>query len=90
MFDLNEVVFYWHRKNPIYNEPVAVGPSSLDSNYRVTFDKSKGVYDLRILNAQYDRDNSQFECKIKEPGSGVELKSRTYVVTILSKCTGHW
>lgn len=62
---------------------MAINGNSLSKDYAL--DVSEGKYDLVIPSAQYDRDNGQFECKIKEPGSGIEIHSKAYVVTILSK-----
>ena len=42
---------------------------------------SEGVYDLEIEGATYDRDNGQFECRMKEGGSGRELHSKSVTVT---------
>lgn len=78
-----QLIYYWHRKNNQRTEPVAIGHNSLDSDYQVEFEPNDGRFDLMIQRAQYDRDNGQFECKIKESGSGTEVKSRTYLVTIL-------
>ena len=41
----------------------------------------EGVYDLEIEGATYDRDNGQFECRMKEGGSGRELHSKSVTVT---------
>lgn len=81
----NQYIFYWHRKNHQKTEPVAIGGSSLEFDYKVNFNMMLGIFNLRIDRAQYDRDNGQFECKIKESGTGTEIKSRVYIVTILSK-----
>ena len=47
---------------------------------------SEGVYDLEIEGATYDRDNGQFECRMKEGGSGRELHSKS--VTVTGLCLG--
>ena len=47
---------------------------------------SEGVYDLEIEGATYDRDNGQFECRMKEGGSGRELHSKS--VTVTGLCWG--
>ena len=64
---------------------MAIAGSALDSDYLIDFDRAAGKFDLIIQKVQYDRDNGQFECKIKEEGTGAEIKSRTYLVTILSR-----
>jgi echinoid protein len=38
---------------------------------------------LKIKNASYDRDNGKFECRMKEKGSGHELHSKTFQLTVL-------
>lgn len=38
---------------------------------------------MKIRNATYDRDNGEFECRMKEKGSGRELHSKTIQLTVL-------
>lgn len=85
LFDVHgkKLVFYWHRHNHLRNDPVAIDEHTLESDYKIEYSKREGKYDLIIQKAQYDRDNGQFECKIKEAGSGTEVKSTAYTVTIL-------
>ncbi len=82
----NKLIFYWHRTNNKKTDPVAINENPLDTDYSIEHNTIEGKYDLLIQRAQYDRDNGQFECKIKEAGNGAEIKSLSYVVTILSKC----
>ena len=84
-FNANKLIFYWHRKNHQKTDPVAINENPLETDYQIEYNTAEGKYDLIIQKAQYDRDNGQFECKIKEAGNGAEVKSRTYLVTILSK-----
>ena len=42
-----------------------------------------GTYDLRITNATYDRDNGQFECRVKEGGTGRVLHTKSFDLTVL-------
>lgn len=75
------MAFYWQKttfKNP---DVVAINENSLSQHYRLEI--SEGGYDLLILSASYERDNGNFECKIKETGNGAEVKSQAYTVTIL-------
>lgn len=81
----NKLIFYWHRKNHLKTDPVAINENPLEIDYLIEYNTDEGIYDLIIKKAQYDRDNGQFECKIKEAGNGAEVKSRSYMVTILSK-----
>jgi hypothetical protein len=76
--------FYWQKTSVVKGQDVvAINDQSFSKFY--SLDASEGKYDLVIPSAQYDRDNGQFECKIKEPGSDHEIVSKAYVVTILSK-----
>ena len=43
------------------------------------------MYDLRIRQSTYDRDNGQFECRMKEGGTGNELHSKSVELTVLLK-----
>jgi len=84
----NELVYYWQKTTTSSKgskDVAAVNSNSLVKEYVLESQSHEGRYDLRIDAAQYDRDNGQFECKIKESGSGTEILSVTYVVTILSK-----
>jgi len=42
-----------------------------------------GIYDLTVRAATYDRDNGQFECRMKEGGSGRELHAKAVQLTVL-------
>lgn len=82
----HELVYYWQKTTSKGGKDVAVvNANTLVKEYVLESQPQEGRYDLRIDSAQYDRDNGQFECKIKEAGSGTEVLSVTYVVTILSK-----
>lgn len=80
----NKLIFYWHRKNHLRTDPVAINENPLEIDYLIEYSTKDGIYDLIITKAQYDRDNGQFECKIKEAGNGAEVLSRSFTVTILS------
>jgi echinoid len=51
--------------------------------HRITFKPNEGLYDLWISGATYDRDNGKFECRLKERGTGIELHSQFFDVTVL-------
>ena len=51
--------------------------------YRVEHFPDQGRYDLIISKATYDRDNGQFECRMKEGGSGDVLHSKSVELTVL-------
>ena len=51
--------------------------------HRVIHKPEEGRYDLRINKANYDRDNGQFECRMKEGGTGNELHSKSVELTVL-------
>ena len=50
---------------------------------RVEHYPEQGKYDLVISKATYDRDNGQYECRMKESGSGLELHSKSVELTVL-------
>lgn len=52
--------------------------------FRLDFRPDQGRYDLLISNASYERDNGQFECRLKAGGSGRDLHSQSFVVTVLT------
>lgn len=85
--NIKKLIFYWHRTNNIKTDPVAINENPLESDYSVEHNTLEGKYDLLIKRAQYNRDNGQFECKIKEAGNGAEVISLSFVVTILSEST---
>jgi len=47
------------------------------------FSLDEGRYDLLISNVSYERDNGQFECRVKAPGSGVDLHAQAVRLTVL-------
>lgn len=48
------------------------------------FQPDRGVYDLRIENASYNRDNGRFECRIKAKGTGADVHQEYINITILT------
>jgi hypothetical protein len=53
-------------------------------HYRVDFQPDRGIYDLKISNASYSRDNGRFECRIKAAGTGADVHQQYYNLTILT------
>ena len=53
--------------------------------YRVDHKPQQGKYDLFITKANYNRDNGQFKCSLKEAGTGNELHSKSVELTVLLK-----
>lgn len=51
---------------------------------RVDFQPDRGMYDLRITNTSYNRDNGRFECRIKAVGTGADVHQEYYNITILT------
>ncbi len=47
------------------------------------YSAEEGRYDLRISNATYDRDNGQYECRMKRRKSGETLHSKSLALTVL-------
>lgn len=89
LLDLSDkFIFYWHRTSNRGTDAVAFKETALDKDYNVEYSPNEGKYDLLISHAQYDRDNGKFECKIKKASTievGIEVKSVSYTVTILSE-----
>ncbi|XP_054261719.1 hemicentin-1 isoform X2 [Macrosteles quadrilineatus] len=79
-----QATFYWLRTNKRGHDNVAISSSALDPNYRVDLRPEQGRYDLLISNASFDRDNGQFECRLKVVGSGKDLHSQSFTVTVLT------
>ncbi|KAK9729566.1 Immunoglobulin domain [Popillia japonica] len=79
-----KLTYYWSRSNRQSHDNAAIGEVPLDNSYRLNYHPEKGVYDLLISNASYDRDNGKFECKVKAGGSGDNLHSQSYTLTVLT------
>eukprot|EP00096_Caligus_rogercresseyi_P007210 TRINITY_DN2500_c0_g1_i2.p1 TRINITY_DN2500_c0_g1~~TRINITY_DN2500_c0_g1_i2.p1 ORF type:complete len:1139 (+),score=219.87 TRINITY_DN2500_c0_g1_i2:255-3671(+) len=73
---------YWIRKNRNGYDNVAIGQTPYEHQYRVQL-SDDGTYNLRIINATYDRDNGDFECRMKKGGSGKTLHSKSVKLTVL-------
>lgn len=56
----------------------------INAFYRVDFQPDRGIYDLRIQNTSYNRDNGRFECRIKAVGTGADVHQEYYNITILT------
>lgn len=81
-----ELVFYWQKTTTTKGQDLAaINSNTLVEDYVLESSPLEGKYDLIISSANYDRDDGFFECKIKETGSGIEIQSTSYSVTILSK-----
>ncbi|KAJ8967553.1 hypothetical protein NQ314_002869 [Rhamnusium bicolor] len=78
------LTYYWAKKNKQTHDNVAIGSVPLDTNYKLNYQVEKGIYDLLISNASYDRDNGKFECKVKAGGSGANLHVQKYTLTVLT------
>lgn len=76
-------IYFWSRSSQKF-ENVAFDGKSLSSNYIVDYRPDEGIYDLRITNATYSRDNGRFECRIKAPGTGDDVHQQYYNVTVLT------
>ncbi|XP_017769905.1 PREDICTED: hemicentin-1 [Nicrophorus vespilloides] len=79
-----KVTYYWARTIKQVYDNVAIEKVPLDNNYRLNFQPEKGIYDLLISNTSYDRDNGEFECKVKAGGSGANLHAQNYTLTVLT------
>ena len=80
-----EYTHYWIRSNRHGHDNVAIGGLQLENNYALDFHPESGVYHLRISNATYDRDNGQFECRMKEGKTGKILHTKSFDLTVLLK-----
>ncbi|XP_039283804.1 hemicentin-1 isoform X1 [Nilaparvata lugens] len=76
--------YYWLRTNKRNHDNVAIEQTPLDANYKLDFKPDQGRYDLLISNASYERDNGNFECRLKAGGSGRDLHSQAFTVTVLT------
>lgn len=56
----------------------------ISSRHRVDFHPENGIYDLRITNASYNRDNGRFECRVKAQGTGDDVHQQYYNLTVLT------
>ncbi|XP_065564837.1 hemicentin-1-like isoform X2 [Artemia franciscana] len=80
------LTYIWQRSNMASKDSIAaigLGLFEERSTYRLKHDLTKGLYDLEILSATYDRDNAKFVCKAKEAGIGHDLFSHTIDLTVL-------
>ncbi|XP_054719999.1 roundabout homolog 1-like isoform X2 [Uloborus diversus] len=75
--------YFWSRDNKNGKDNAAINAAALDPHYNIDFSPQEGKYDLLISKANYDKDNGKFECWLKEGGSGVDIYSVSYVVTVL-------
>lgn len=57
---------------------------SLSTSYRLDFRPELGIYDLLISNSTYERDNGKFECRLKAAGTGREIHSQSFQITVLT------
>ncbi|GFW85936.1 hemicentin-2 [Trichonephila clavipes] len=78
-------LYFWSRVNKEGKDNAAINAAALDPHYNIDFSPQEGKYDLLISKANYDKDNGKFECWLKEGGSGVDIYSVSYVVTVLSE-----
>ncbi|XP_035211455.1 hemicentin-2-like isoform X3 [Stegodyphus dumicola] len=77
--------YFWSRDNKNGKDNAAINAAALDPHYSIDFSPQEGKYDLLISEANYDKDNGKFECWLKEGGSGFDIFSQSYVVTVLIK-----
>ncbi|XP_071454831.1 cell adhesion molecule Dscam1 isoform X1 [Hetaerina americana] len=80
-----EVTFFWLRINRRNHDNVAIQKTPLNSNYKLDFRPELGRYDLLISNASYERDNGRFECRVKAAGSGTDIHSQAFRLTVLTR-----
>ncbi|BES87266.1 negative regulation of ERBB signaling pathway [Nesidiocoris tenuis] len=76
--------YFWVRTNRRDHDNVAIQGTPLDANYRLDFRPEDGCYDLHISNVSYERDDGKFECRLKVSGSGQDIHSQGYTLTVLT------
>ncbi|XP_066903538.1 contactin-2 isoform X3 [Halyomorpha halys] len=79
-----QAAYFWWRTNRRDHDNVAIQGTPLDANYRLDFRPEEGRYDLHISNVSYERDDGKFECRLKVSGSGKDIHSQAYRVTVLT------
>ena len=79
-------VYFWMRKTHNNTDNVSIKQTALDPGYKLDLNPQEGKYDLIINSASYYRDNGHFECRVKKSGTGEDIKSTYYQLTILSEC----
>jgi len=77
-------VYFWMRKTHNNTDNVSIKQTALDPGYKLDINPQEGKYDLIINSASYYRDNGYFECRVKKSGTGEDIKSTYYQLTILS------
>jgi len=77
-------VYFWMRKTHNNTDNVSIKQTALDPGYKLDINPQEGKYDLIINSASYYRDNGHFECRVKKSGTGEDIKSTYYQLTILS------
>ena len=56
---------------------------NVNNFFRLDYAPEAGTYKLIIKSTSYEKDHGQFECKVKETGTGRVLHSRVFTVTVL-------
>ncbi|XP_050294369.1 cell adhesion molecule DSCAM-like isoform X2 [Anthonomus grandis grandis] len=82
---MQSLSYYWIRQSKTKgHDNVAIKDTPFDPNYKLNYHVEEGIYDLLISNASYDRDDGHFECKVKAGGSGQNIHTQSYAVTVLA------
>ncbi|XP_047530599.1 hemicentin-1 isoform X1 [Vanessa atalanta] len=79
------ITYYWVRNTFNDLDNVAIGDVPLETNYQIMYAPSEGRFDLKITNVTYERDNGQFECRVKAGGSGRTMHSQGYNLVVLTQ-----
>lgn len=83
--NITKPTYVWRKKDRSRADLVTFNDEYYDPQHTLTFDLVNGNYDLTIKSTTYDKDNSRYECAIKQSGTGREVVAASYLVTILSK-----
>lgn len=81
-----EAMFYWMvLMSDSRQDIIMMNDGSYGSHYTADFAPHDGRYDLTVSRAEYQRDNTQFECRLKNKKDGSIKVLATFSVTVLCK-----
>lgn len=81
-----EAMFYWMvLMSDSRQDIIMMNDGSYGSHYTADFTPHDGRYDLTVSRAEYQRDNTQFECRLKNIKDGSIKVLATFSVTVLCK-----
>ncbi|GFY78635.1 hemicentin-1, partial [Trichonephila inaurata madagascariensis] len=78
-----QIAIYWMVTNSSKYDVISMNNDSHSTLYKVNLKPEEGRYDLTILRADYEKDNSRIECRAKDFSSGTYTVPAAYTVTVL-------